>query len=216
MDIKILLADDHEITRDGLAALIEKEEGMTVVAQAKNGREAVEKTLDHSPDVIVMDIHMPELNGIEATRQILLEMPHVKIITLSMYSEKRYITNMLKAGVAGYLLKNDAFEELVRAIRAVVNNQGYLSPKIAHIVMKEYAVAANDNIQSQMSSLTKRERELLQLIAEGRTNNEIADRLCVSVKTVASHRGSLKEKLNIKSIAELTKIAIREGLVSLE
>lgn len=216
MFIKILLADDHEITREGLSALIEKEDGMTVIAQAKNGREAIQKTVQYCPDVVVMDINMPELNGIEAARQILSEMPDVKIITLSMYSEKRYITSMLQAGVAGYLLKNDIFEELVKAIRAVMKNQGYLSQKIAHIVMKDYAANSNNNSDSLLSALTQREKELLQLIAEGRTSNEIADRLCISVKTISCHRSSLKEKLNINSIAELTKIAIREGLVSLD
>ena len=216
MPIKILLADDHSITRDGLKALLEKERGMTVVAEADTGSQAVRLTAEHIPDVVVLDINMPELNGIEAARRILSESPQVKIIALSMYSEQRYVSGMLKAGVSGYVLKSSTFDELAQAIRAVMKNQGYLSQKIAHVVMKDYTDCLNGIHESPISSLTSREIEVLQLIAEGLSTNKIADHLCVSVKTISTHRRQLMDKLKVGSVAELTKIAIREGLVSLD
>jgi len=216
MDIKILIADDHAIIREGLSALIEKENGMTVVAKAENGREAVQMVLEYTPDLVVMDISMPELNGIDAASQILAARPHVKIIALSMFSDRHYVAGMLKAGVAGYLLKSNAFEELVLAVRGVMKNQGYLSQKITGIVMKDYVSQINMNNESLLSSLTLREREVLQLIAEGRTSQEIADSLFVSVKTISGNRQRLMDKLKANSVVELTKIALREGLVSLD
>jgi len=216
MDIKILLADDHKITRDGLKALLESQKNMIVIGEAENGRQAVRLALDLTPDVIVMDINMPELNGIEATRQIVAELPDTKIIALSMYSDKRYVVGMLKAGVSGYLLKNCAFDELVSAISAVVANQNYMSPKIADTVMKDYANILESSDTSPASLLTAREREVLQLIAEGLKTKEIAARIHVSVKTVETHRQQVMRKLNAKSVAELTKIALREGITSLD
>jgi len=216
MDIKILLADDHKITRDGLKALLESQENMIVVGEAENGRQAVRLASKLAPDVIVMDINMPELNGIEATRQIIAELPDTKIIALSMYSDKRYVVGMLKAGVSGYLLKNCAFDELVSAISAVVANQNYMSQKIADTVMKDYANILESSDSSPASTLTAREREVLQLIAEGLKTKDIAARIHVSVKTVETHRQQVMRKLNAKSIAELTKIALREGLTSLD
>jgi two-component system response regulator NreC len=216
MTIQILLADDHKITRDGLKALLESQKNMTVIGEAENGRKAVRLALDLQPDVIVMDINMPELNGIEATRQIKADLPKVKIIALSMYSDKRYVVGMLKAGVSGYLLKNCAFDELVSAISAVVNNQNYMSPKIADTVMKDYANILESSDTSPASLLTAREREVLQLIAEGLKTKEIAAGIHVSVKTVETHRQQIMRKLNAKSVAELTKIALREGLTSLD
>ena len=216
MDIKILLADDHKITRDGLKALLENQDHLRVVGEAENGRQAVRLALDLEPDVIVMDINMPELNGIEATRQILAELPATKIIALSMYSDKRYVVGMLKAGVCGYLLKNCAFDELVAAISAVMKNQNYMSQKIAGTVMKDYASILESSDSSPASQLTVREREVLQLIAEGLKTKDIAARIHVSVKTVETHRQQIMRKLNAKSVAELTKIALREGLTSLD
>jgi two-component system response regulator NreC len=216
MDIKILLADDHKITRDGLKALLEGQKNMIVIGEAENGRQAVRLASDLSPDVIVMDINMPELNGIEATRQIIAESPETKIIALSMYSDKRYVVGMLKAGVSGYLLKNCAFDELVSAISAVVANQNYMSQKIADTVMKDYASILESSDSSPASTLTAREREVLQLIAEGLKTKDIATRIHVSVKTVETHRQQVMRKLNAKSVAELTKIALREGLTSLD
>ena len=216
MDIKILLADDHKITRDGLKALLENQDHLRVVGEAENGRQAVRLALDLEPDVIVMDINMPELNGIEATRQILAELPATKIIALSMYSDKRYVVGMLKAGVSGYLLKNCAFDELVAAISVVMKNQNYMSQKIAGTVMKDYASILESSDSSPASQLTVREREVLQLIAEGLKTKDIAARIHVSVKTVETHRQQIMRKLNAKSVAELTKIALREGLTSLD
>ncbi len=168
------------------------------------------------PDVIVMDINMPELNGIEASRQIKAELPDIKIIALSMHSDKRYVAGMLKAGVSGYLLKNCAFDELVAAINSVVQHQSYLSPAIADTVMKDYASILEGADQSIASLLSSREREVLQLIAEGMSTRDISERIHVSVKTVETHRQQIMRKLNAKSVAELTKIAVREGLTSLE
>ncbi len=216
MTIRIILADDHKITRDGLKALLENQKNMTVVGEAENGRKAVRLAMELQPDVVVMDINMPELNGIEATRQIKAELPEAKIIALSMYSDKRYVVGMLKAGVSGYLLKNCAFDELVSAISAVVKNQNYMSPKIADTVMKGYANILESDDTSPASQLTAREREVLQLIAEGLKTKDIATRIHVSIKTVETHRQQMMRKLNAKSVAELTKIALREGLTSLD
>lgn len=216
MSIKILLADDHKITRAGLKALLENQKNMTVAGEAENGREAVRLALSLKPDVVVMDINMPELNGIEATRQIRAELPATKIIALSMYSDKRYVVGMLKAGVSGYLLKNCAFDELVAAISAVVKNQNYMSQKIAGTVMQEYASILEASDASPASQLTAREREVLQMIAEGMKTKDIGDKMHVSVKTVETHRQQIMRKLNASSVAELTKIALREGLTSLD
>lgn len=216
MTINILLADDHKITRDGLKALLENQKNMTVVGEAENGRLAVRLAGELKPDVVVMDINMPELNGIEATRQIVAELPGTKIIALSMYSDKRYVVGMLKAGVSGYLLKNCAFDELVVAISAVMNNQNYMSQKIAGTVMKGYANILETSDSSPASQLSAREREVLQLIAEGMKTKDIADRIHVSIKTVETHRQQIMRKLNVTSVAELTKIALREGLTSLD
>jgi len=216
MAIRILLADDHQITRSGLRALLEQQPNMAVAGEADNGRLAVLMAAELKPDVIVMDINMPELNGIEASRQIKTELPDIKIIALSMHSDKRYVAGMLKAGVSGYLLKNCAFDELVAAINSVMRNQSYLSPAIADTVMKDYASILEGADQSTASLLSSREREVLQLIAEGMSTRDIGERIHVSVKTVETHRQQIMRKLNAKSVAELTKIAVREGLTSLE
>jgi two-component system, NarL family, response regulator NreC len=216
MAIRILLADDHQITRSGLRALLEQQPNMTVAGEADNGRLAVRMAAELKPDIIVMDINMPELNGIEASRQIKSELPDIKIIALSMHSDKRYVAGMLKAGVSGYLLKNCAFDELVAAINSVVRNQSYLSPAIADTVMKDYASILEGADQSTASLLSSREREVLQLIAEGMSTRDIGERIHVSVKTVETHRQQIMRKLNAKSVAELTKIAVREGLTSLD
>jgi len=214
--VKILLADDHKIIRDGLRSLIDNKSGMEVVAEAENGRNAVRLTRKLKPDVIIMDISMPDLNGIEATRQIISESPGVRVIALSMHIDKRFVVEMFNAGVSGYLLKDCAFEELYGAIRAVVSNQTYLSPKIAGTVIKDYVHHVTTKHAPPATHLSPREREVLQLIAEGKNTKEIAARLNVSVKTVETHRRKIMERLNIHSIAELTKFAIREGLTSLE
>lgn len=215
MSIPILLADDHKIMRDGLKSLISREQGLEVVGEAENGRIAVKMARKLSPKIVIMDITMPELNGMDAARQILNECPGAKIITLSMHSDRRFVVEMFKAGVSGYLLKDCAFEELSLAIKAVLANQKYVSPAIAGMVIEDYVDhMSSDRILA--SELTNREREVLQLIAEGMTTKQIASGLNVSAKTVETHRRKIMKKLNIHSIAELTKVAIQEGLTSVD
>jgi DNA-binding NarL/FixJ family response regulator len=216
MSVKILLADDHQIMRDGLRSLIEQQHGMEVVAEAENGRAAVKLTRKFRPDVIVMDINMPDLNGIDATRQIVAEFPGTKVIAFSMHTDHQFVVGALKAGVSGYLQKDSAFEELERAIRTVISNQTYLSPKIAGDVVGGYVEKLVADESAAPASLTDREREVAQLYAEGHTTKQIADCLNLSVKTVETHRRHIMEKLNVTSIAELTKFAIREGLTTLD
>ncbi len=216
MSIKILLADDHKIIREGLRNLIEKQAGFEVIAEAEDGLTAVKKAKKLAPDVVVMDIGMPGLNGIEATRQILADSPQAKIIALSMHSERHFVSEMLKAGASAYLLKDSAFEELVQAIRASRANKIYLSPSIADKVIKDYITHIPGENFSAFSILTKREREILQLIAEGKSTKEIASLLFISIKTIETHRQNIMEKLDLRSVAELTKYAIREGLTSLD
>ncbi len=216
MSISILLADDHKIIRDGLRALLEKERDMKVVGEAENGRTTVQFVRTLLPDVVIMDIGMPDLNGIEATRQIVAISRRVKVIALSMHSDKRFVKGMLGAGASGYLLKDCAFEELAQSIRAVYANRTYLSPKIAGIVVEGYVSPPSTPDASAASILTPRQREVLQLFAEGKTTKEIAFHLGVSVKTIETHRQKIMDKLGTHSIAELTKYAIREGLTMLD
>jgi DNA-binding NarL/FixJ family response regulator len=216
--MKILLADDHQIVREGLRSLLNQHEDMEVVAEARNGRDAVQLAQELQPDVVVMDVGMPGLNGIEATRQITAREPEAKVVALSMHSDRRFMGEMLKAGAKGYLLKDGAFEELATAIRSVVADKVYLSPRIADVVVDDYVrrTPGQGGDTSAFAKLTPREREVLQLMAEGRATKEIALDLKVSIKTVETHRRQIMEKLNIHSVAELTKYAIREGLTSLD
>ena len=216
MKLRILLVDDHKIVREGLRTLIEKQPGLEVVGEADSGRMALKLTRELKPDVVIMDITMPDLNGIEATRQIHSEIPGVKVIALSMHSDKRLVTGILMAGASGYLLKEDCDSvELARAIQAVASNQTYLSPKIGEVVIKDYMRHLSITTSSPFSILTPREREVLQLLAEGKSTKEIASSLHLSVKTIETHRNKIMEKLDIHSIAELTKYAIRERLIPL-
>lgn len=215
MSIRILLADDHKIVRDGLCSLLEKEEGMEVIAEADTGRAAVRLAAELAPEVVLMDIAMPELNGIEAARQIIAAVPGCKVIALSMHADKRYVMEMLKAGASGYLLKDSAFEELARAIRTALDNRTYLSPQVSELVIGDYVQQLQKGNGSAFSVLSPREREVLQLLAEGNSTAQIAVGLHVSVKTVETYRQHIMEKLNIRNIAELTKYAIREGITSL-
>ena len=216
MNIKILLADDHKITRQGLRSLLEKQSDMAVVAEAEDGRTAVQMVEKLSPDVVIMDVSMPDLNGIEATRQIISRNSKVKIIALSMHSDRLFIAEMLKSGACGYLLKDCAFEELARAIRAVVDGKTYLSPAISGVVVDDYLHRLSKNDSPNGQILTNREREVLQLLAEGKSTKQIALKLHISVKTVETHRRQMMDKLDIHTVAELTKYAIRKGLTSLE
>jgi DNA-binding NarL/FixJ family response regulator len=216
MKTRIMLADDHRIMREGLKSLLNEEDDMEVVGEADNGRRAIEMVDAMSPDVVVMDIGMPELNGIEATRRIVLDHPDTKVVALSMHSDRRFMAEILKAGAAGYLLKDGAFEELAGAIRTVVAKKMYLSPRIADVVVEDYVRNMPRGVPSAFAALTPREREVLQLLAEGKATKQAAACLHVSVKTVETHRRQIMTKLDIHSVAELTKYAIREGLTSVE
>jgi len=216
MSIKIMLADDHSVLRHGLSKSFQNEKDMEVIAQAKDGRSAVELAKELIPDVVIMDIGMPDLNGIEATRQITQDCPRVKIIGLSMHSSKNFIIEMFKAGASGYLLKDCEFDELVNAIRIVVSNKTYISPSISDIVVENYMRQFPESKNSAFSILSKREREVLQLLTEGKTTKQIAKKLHISPKTVEVHRLNIMSKLKIDSIAQLTKYAIQEGLTQPE
>jgi two-component system, NarL family, response regulator NreC len=212
--ISIIVADDHQIVRQGLRLLLESEPDMKVIAEACNGREVLRQAQELLPDVIIMDITMPELNGIEATRQILSITPGVKVLALSMNADSHFVLNMFKAGVSGYLLKECSQGELVKAVRILVSQKTYLGPGISDIVIRDFLSGRQATNGSAFSTLTAREREILQLVAEGKSTKEIAECLYVSVKTVESHRIQVMGKLGLYSVAELTKYAIREGLTS--
>ncbi|MHC4665973.1 MAG: response regulator [Planctomycetota bacterium] len=216
MSIKIILADDHKITRQGLCSLLDKQPDMEVVAEAEEGRTAVRLALELAPDVIIMDVSMPDLNGIEAARKIAAECPEVNIVALSMHSDSLFVTEMLKSGAAGYLLKDCAFEELERAIRTVMAGKTYLSPAISGVVVNDYLQRLSKSDFSTKDVLTGREREVLQLLAEGKSTKQIALKLHISAKTVETHRRQIMDRLDIHSVAELTKYAIRKGFTSLE
>ncbi len=216
MGIKILLADDHKIIRDGLRALLDKEPDMEVVGEAQDGITTIKLAKKLMPNIVIMDIGMPDMNGIDATRQIFNETQGIKVIALSMHSDRRFVLQMLKSGASGYLLKDSAFEELASAIKTVMSGQPYLSPKITDVVIKDYVSSLSRNEDTVFTKISAREREVLQLIAEGKSTKQIAVFLNVSVKTIETHRQQIMEKLDIHSIAELTKYAIREGLTSLE
>ena len=216
MSIRVLLGDDHRIMREGLRSLLEKEPDIELVGEAEDGRSTLELASRLKPQVVVMDISMPDLNGIDATRKLLEKLPSVKVLALSMHTDQRFIEGMLRAGATGYLPKDCASEELVRAIRTVLSNQTYLSPSIADVVRRDYLSQRREADISVSGVLTEREREVLQLMAEGKNTKEIASRLQVSVKTIETFRQHIMQKLNLHSLAELTKYAIREGLTSLE
>ncbi len=216
MTTRIVLADDHKILRDGLRSLLEQQPDMQVIAEADNGRATVKLAQDLKPDVVVMDIGMPDLNGIDATKQIVSKARGVKVVALSMHSDKRFVQGMLSAGASGYLLKDSAFDELARAIQAVVANQTYLSPEIAGVVVETMVNKAPAGRARVQVNLTDREREVLQLMSEGKSTKQIAATLDVSIKTIETHRSRIMEKLGIHSVAELTKFAIREGLTSVD
>jgi DNA-binding NarL/FixJ family response regulator len=216
MSVRVLLADDHKIVREGLRSILENELKMSVVGQAEDGRAAVTLAKQLQPDIVIIDISMPDLNGIEATRQILADNPDGKIIALSMHSDKRYVMQMLEAGASGYLLKHCAVDELQQAIQAVMAQKIYVSPDVTGPVIQDYLDHLSSVRSAAEPSLTPKEREVLQLLAEGKSTKEIASILHVSVPTIETHRQHIMDKLKLYTVAELTKYAIRHGLTSLE
>lgn len=214
--IRILLADDHAIVRECLRSLLEKQPDMEIICEAEDGRSAVERTREMLPEVVIMDITMPNLNGIDATHQIINEFPQTKVISLSIHSNQRFVAEMLRAGATGCVLKECVPDELVQAIRTVTQGKTYLSPKITGVVIEDYVKCVTTVTESPLSNLTSRERQVLQLIAEGKSNKQIALELNVSIKTIEANRRQIMEKLNTNSIADLVKIAINENLVDLE
>jgi len=210
--IRILIADDHGIVAEGLKSLAEAEPGIEVVGIVADGREAVKHARESKPDVVVMDMSMPELNGADATRAILQNDPSCRVIVLSMYAEREYVRRALKAGALGYVVKRSAAKELVDAIRAVHAGQRYLSPRVADVVIE----AGGDDTDDLLAKLSMREREVLQLLAEGNTGAQIAQRLSLSQKTVETYRARLVEKLGIRDLPGLVRFAIQRGIVTLE
>jgi len=214
--IKVLIADDHTIVRQGLRALLEVETDMAIVAEADNGRQALRLALKLQPDVVVIDVAMPQLNGLEATRQILKEVPGTRVLVLSSYSDDEYIRQATEAGAAGYLLKQTAAADLIRAIREARNGNAYFSPAISKQILENYRDAflkGSPPRTTQVDRLTSREAEVLQLVAEGKANKQISAELCVSVKTVEKHRQQMMNKLNIHDVAGLTRYAISKGII---
>ena len=215
MTFKVLLADDHEIMRNGLRSLLEKKSNLEVVAEASNGQQTIELTQKLNPDIVILDISMPQLNGVEAARQIKKIDGDIKIIILSVHSDKRFVKEMLKIGVDGYLLKDNAFQDLLNAIETISVNKKYLCPGVTEGLIQQYLHQEISEADSIFEALSKRERQVLQLLVEGRTTKQIATNISVSVKTVETHRKNIMTKLNIHNVPELVKYAIREGLTEL-
>ena len=207
--IRILLADDHAVVRQGFKMILSSQPDMEIVGEAGNGREAVELAENLKPDIVVMDVAMPELNGIEATRRAIAADPRIRVIALSMHKDSAYVREILRAGARGYLLKDSLAGDLVSAIRAVAQGEGYISPAVSNAVLDDY----RKHVTNPIDLLSSREREVLQMLAEGKTNKEIAVVLNLSVYTVDAHRGRIMEKLNVHSINELVRFAVRNGLI---
>lgn len=217
MKTRVLLVDDHEMMRDGLRAILTSRDEFEVVGEAADGHEAVEATLALEPEVVVMDVGLPHMNGIEACRRIRQRCPSVRVVALSTHSDKRYVLNMIGAGASGYVLKRAAGEDLIRAVDVVARGQHYLSPQITGVVFEPMARAKSPAKEAATYQvLATREREVLQLLAEGKTSKVIASELGLSTKTVETHRRNISKKLGLRSIAELTKYAVREGMTSLD
>ncbi len=212
--IRILLADDHTIIRSGLRLLLEQQPDFKVVAEAGDGREAVELATKHHPEIAVLDIGMPQLNGIEATQQIVSREPRTRVVILSMHSDEGYVLRALKAGAHAYILKNSAEADLIRAIRAVSDGKSFFSPVISKMLLEDYIRQIRDKqVEDSYDLLSPREREILQLLAEGRTNKEVANLLKLSLYTVETHRGNILEKLNLHGVPELILYAVRKGII---
>ena len=216
MPTRVLLVDDHAMIRQGLSSLLEKQPDLEVVGSVEDGRKAVDIARELAPDLVIMDISMPNLNGIDATRKIVGEMGDVKVIALSIHSSRHFVAEMLKAGASGYILKECLFDELVEAIKTVLNGGTYLSPKITGVVIDDYVKRLSTQYQPEGQVLNEREREVLQFLSEGKSTKQIALQFHVSAKTIESNRRNIMDKLGVNSVAELTKYAVREGLTPLE
>ncbi|MFI5252194.1 MAG: response regulator [Bacteroidota bacterium] len=216
MKTRVLIADDHGVVRDGVRIFLTHELNMEVVGEASDGKQAAQLARELVPDLVIIDINMPGMNGIESARQICAENENVKLIALSMHSDKRYVTEMLNLGASGYLLKECAFKELSVAIQKVLSGRTYISPEIGGDVIKDCLAKLGMTDPEAFSPLTPRERQVLKLIADGKHNKEIADYLNMSIKTVDGHRQHIMEKLNLHTVSELTKYAIREGITSVD
>jgi DNA-binding NarL/FixJ family response regulator len=215
LPIRILLADDHTVMRDGLRALLERQPDMAVVAEAADGRECVRLVEEQAPDVVMMDIGMPNMNGIEATRRITSENPRVAVVILSMHQDESYVLRALKAGAKGYLLKDSLRAEVIEAIRMVAQGRSFLTRKIGRMLQEDYIRELDSRgLEDSYDLLTDREREVLQLIAEGRTNKEVAGLLGVSLTTIETHRTHILQKLGLHSIPELILYAVRKGIIA--
>ena len=215
IQIRILLADDHNIIRDGMRLLLERQAGFSVVGEAADGREVVQLAQEQLPDVVVMDIAMPNMNGIEATRRIVERSPAIGVVILSMHYDESYVIRSLKAGARAYLLKDAVKTELIAAIQAVVQGRSYFSPKISRILQEDFVqLLGRRGADDSYDLLTEREREVLQLVAEGKTNKEIANHLTLSLYTVDTHRTHILQKLNLHSVPELILYAVRKGIIS--
>lgn len=207
--ISVLLADDHAVVRNGFRHILAAQWDLEVIGEASNGREALDMAEQSKPDVVVMDVTMPELNGIEATRRITRSLPKTRILALSMHKDSAYVREILRAGAKGYMLKDSSPEDFLAAVRAVAKGQGWLSPAVSDAVLDDY----RKHVTNPIDLLSTREREVLQLIAESKTNKEIASLLNLSVYTVEAHRGRILEKLNLHSVSELVRFAMRNGLI---
>jgi two-component system response regulator NreC len=212
--IRILLAEDHTIVRQGLARLLIDQPDIEVVGEATDGRSAIEKALELKPDVVIMDIAMPFMNGIEAAKRIRKQLPAIKILILSMYSQEHYVHELLEAGISGYLLKDSSGGDIIRAIQAAMKDETFLSPSISKMVVESYLSPRKGvSREERFKVLSNREREVFQLIAEGHSTRKIADMLCVSISTIKSHRNKIMEKLGVESQLQLVHFAIQLGLV---
>ena len=215
MSIKILIADDHQLFREGLINLLSDSSEIEVIAQAEDGKEAIIKAKKFNPDIVIMDIGMPVMNGVEATEILKKELPDIKVIAISMYSDKHFIKGMLEAGASGYLLKSCTYDQLIEAINAVYSGKKYLSNKITEVIIHDY-LGKEEEIPNNDPKLSERESEILKLFAEGKTSREISELLFVSVKTVGTHKQHILEKLELKTTTDLVKYALKKGIISLE
>lgn len=215
MAIKILIADDHQLFREGLINLLADTPEIQIVAHAENGKTAIEKAIDYHPDIVIMDIGMPVLNGIETTKLLKDKMPKIKVIALSMHSDKQYIKGMLEAGASGYLLKSCTYNQLIEAVNTVYSGKKYLSDEITDVIIDNY-LGKETAASSHGTKLSGRESEVLKLFAEGKSSREISELLFISIKTVGTHRQHILEKLELKTITDIVKYALKKGIIPLE